>query len=77
MTYMNNKCVFTLSSPTYAMKAKKALEREGIISEVIKLSPDRVKKGCRNGVELSCANVRRAEAILSENRIRFSDIYGI
>ena len=73
---MNNKCVFTLPSPTYAMKAKRILERDGIYSEVIKLSPDRVKKGCRNGIELSCAEVRRAGAILAENRINYSDIYG-
>lgn len=76
MTDMNNKCVFTLPSPTYAMKAKKLLGRSGIYSEVIKLSPERVKKGCRNGIELECAEVRRAGAILTENRINYSDIYG-
>ncbi len=75
MTDMNNRCVFTLPSPTYAMKAKKILERGGILSEVIKLSPDRVKKGCRNGIELACADVRRAGAILAENKINYSDIY--
>ena len=76
MKDMNNKCVFTLPSPTYAMKAKRILERGGIPSEVIKLSPDRVKKGCRNGVGIPCADVKRAGAILSENGINYSDVYG-
>ena len=72
---MNSKCVFTLPSPTYAIKARRALERGGIASEVIKLSPDRIKKGCRSGIGLSCADVRSAEAILSENGIKYSDVY--
>lgn len=74
---MNNKCVFTLPSPTYAMKAKKILGQSGIYSEVIKLSPERVKKGCRNGIELACVDVKRAGMILTESRINYSDIYGM
>ena len=46
------KTIITLSSVTYAMKAKRQLSRIGIRSELIKVDSSKSKKGCAYGLEL-------------------------
>ena len=46
------KTIITLTSVTYAMKAKKQLSRIGIRSELIKVDSSKSKKGCAYGLEI-------------------------
>lgn len=56
--------VITLSSITYAMKAKKLLSRAGIRSELIKVDSSKSKKGCAFGLEIPTSRFYDAVAEL-------------
>lgn len=42
-----------MASVTYAIKAKKALQRIGIRSELVKVDASRTVRGCTHGISLS------------------------
>ncbi len=47
------KTILTLPSLTYAIKAKKALLRIGIQSELVKVDGKKTTRGCTHGISLS------------------------
>ena len=46
-----NKTTITVGGVTYAIKLRKILSREGIDSELVKIS-DKEKRGCTHGVRI-------------------------
>lgn len=70
-------CVASLKSMTIAIKAQKALNKEGIASEIVRLEPNMTKKGCAYGIKFSCLSLYSVQNALDSNRIRYSEIISL
>ena len=57
-------CIVALSSITYAMKGEELLRTHGIPNRVVRLSPERTKKGCGYGLELDKKRLAAALQLL-------------
>ena len=58
------KSVAAIGSVTYAMKAKKALERIGIRASLIKVTPRKEGDGCTYGIEYDAAHEMAVAGVL-------------
>ena len=67
-----NTIIITLSSVTYALKAKKLLERAGIKGTLIKNDSSKNEKGCTYGVRIDARHLYDAIAILKNKEIQYS-----
>ncbi len=66
--------VITLQSFTRAMQAQKALERQGVSAQVLRLSADARSKGCAFGIELPLESIHVAVGILRREGIEYRAI---
>ncbi len=69
-----NTLTITVTSVTYAIKAKKILERAGVKSEITKLEDLERSGGCTYGVKIKAADHYRAVAALNGRGIKYSII---
>ncbi len=69
-----SNCLITLKSATFAMKAKKILSENSILSSIVKLDSEYTGKGCSHGIRVDCRHKARAEHLLKENSVPYSDI---
>ena len=67
-----NTIIITVSSVTYALKAKKLLERERIKATLIKNDSSTNQKGCTYGVRIDASYLYDAVAILKSKGIEYS-----
>lgn len=67
-------CIASLKSMTLALKAKKALSKENIFSEVVKLEPNMTQKGCAYGIQFDCFQLNHSLDVLNVNRIKYTEI---
>ena len=68
------RCVIAVGSLSFAMKGQRLLGDQSIASSVVRLHPSRTKRGCAYGIELDCADVRKATDLLSGSGIRYSEV---
>ena len=68
-SYKGYLCSAEIGSVTQAMKAQKALASAAIPAEVIKSESSSRSKGCVYGIEISCAQLKNARAVLDAARI--------
>ncbi len=71
---MMERRVLTMRSQTLALKAKRALLRQGINTKIVRPSPRLTPGGCAFGLEMSAETVMRAMDILESDRIPFGEI---
>jgi len=57
-------CIATVTSLNIAIKAQRALGREGIFSRVVRVDPRSTKRGCSNGIEFSLSEMAEAKRVL-------------
>ncbi len=76
MGLKNNNCIFALPSVTYAMRAKELLALRSVSAKVVSLDSRMTKKGCANGIEISCRHMGQAKEILLNASIPISEISG-
>lgn len=67
-----DKCVMIFTSQTVSLKARRLLAEHSIACSTVK--PTDEKRGCLNGVALSCKKLDEAAGILIKAGIRYSDI---
>lgn len=67
-----NAIIITVSSITYALKAKKLFEREGIKATLIKKDLSKNTKGCTYGIKIDARYLYDAVAILKNKGIDYS-----
>ncbi|MBE6643884.1 MAG: DUF3343 domain-containing protein [Ruminococcaceae bacterium] len=72
-----NTIIISLSSVTYAIKAKKLLERNNIKATLIKNSTQNSEKGCTYGIKTDRNYLYDAVAILKKKGIDYSVISDI
>ena len=65
----NGLCQAAIGSMTYAVRAVDLLSRAAIRARTVKISSGQ-RSGCVYGIELSCAQLDNAEAVLSKSGIR-------
>ena len=65
------RILLTVESITYAMKARKLLNSQGISATVIK-NDGAKNEGCRYGVEISSGEMMEAAKIMRENGIKYT-----
>ena len=70
-------CVASLKSMTYAIKAKRILQGQGISSEIIKLEPHMTHNGCAYGIKFDCVNLYFVTGALTENHIFYTEILNL
>ena len=68
---MQNKIILTVGSMTYAIKARKTLNRNDIPSKLVKIDESKVK-GCAYGIEIDDTKLLSAVSALKENGIQYS-----
>lgn len=68
-----NKSTITVGSVTYAIKLKKLLSREGIQSELVKVS-DEERRGCTHGLKIKRTDLFSAIGILREKGYEYGVI---
>ena len=68
-----NSITINVGSVTYAIKLRKLLSRQGIESELIKMT-GRNKEGCTHGVRIKRLDLFRAVVIMREKGIEYSVI---
>ena len=66
---MQNKIILTVGSMTYAIKARKTLNRKDIPSKLVKINES---KGCAYGIEIDDTKLLSAVSALKENGIQYS-----
>ena len=62
----------TVDSVTYAVKAKKILERRGIRCKLIKVNASSANKGCSYGISIASSHFYDAVLVLKNNGIVYS-----
>lgn len=72
MAKVNNGCIISLPTETYAMSAQKLLAANGITARVVKTDPSATKKGCNVGLEVDCRVMAKAKGILLNHSIPVS-----
>ena len=69
--YLNNAIV-TVGTVTYAMKARKLLNRNGIRSKLVKLDSSKTANGCTYGIEFPANDLYSAVCVLREAGISYN-----
>ena len=70
-------CTAVLGSMTQAMRAQRVLAGAAILSEVLKVDSNALRRGCAFGVEYSCLQRNNVKAVLENAGIRVrSDLEG-
>ena len=64
-----NTTIITVGTVTYALKAKKLLEREGVNASLVKL--DSSEDGCTHGIKIYESNLYDSIAILKKMGIDY------
>lgn len=67
----NKKCLISLQSQTYSLKAIMLLAENGIKAKAIILDRESRSKGCTSGIEIDCENQKTATKILNSSGIKF------
>ena len=67
-------CIIALKSNTFAQKAKRILQSNGIKAEIMRLEPNLTKNGCSYGVSLPCDSLYLSETLLNQNRLKYTEI---
>ena len=65
------KIIITTGSVTFAMKAKRLLESQGIPSPVIKLDSVKTENGCTHGIEIDYKNFLATVSLLKSKGIPY------
>ena len=68
------KCIIAISSVNHAIRCEKLLNQNGIYTKIVKLQPQKTKKGCAYGIELSCKDVDTALSLFNLANIPYSEI---
>ena len=66
-----NTTIITVGSVTYAIKAKKLLEREGVSASLVKMESSKSDGGCTHGIKIYESNLYDAVAILKRMGIDY------
>ena len=66
-----SKTILKVGSVTYAMKARKILQRKRILSEVVKLNVGDTKRGCSYGIKFGTDKLYAAVLELKNNEINY------
>lgn len=66
-----SKVIITFDSVTYAAKAKKILNKNGIDARIIKLSFSSSYSGCTSGLELNVSDFLSAASFLRTSGINY------
>lgn len=66
-----NTTIITVGSVTYAIKAKKLLEREGVSASLIKMESSKDDGGCTHGIKINESYLYDAVAILKRMGIEY------
>ena len=69
-----NKVIFTTGSMTMAQKGKKVLASSSVDSVIVNLDSSRTKRGCAYGIEDFQKDYFRAQSILDQKGIIYSEI---
>ena len=64
--------IIVTGSQTSAIKAKRHLEKDGIIAQVVRAP--KYSGGCRFGIEILLADLPHTIALLGEARIEYTEI---
>ena len=70
------RCIFAISSLTYAMKGQQELNSKAIRSQIVKIDSEKTKKGCAYGIQIDCSNQNNVKNILNKTNIPYSEILG-
>lgn len=70
-------CVASLKSMTVAMKAQRALSKDNISCEIIRLEPSMTKNGCAYGIKFNCLSLYSVQNALNTNKIKYSEIISL
>ena len=68
------KCIIAISSVNHAIRSEKLLANNGINTKIVKLQPNKTKKGCAYGLELNCKDVPAAITFLDNAGVPYSEI---
>ena len=68
------KCIIAISSVNHAIRAEKILNAKNVKSRIVKLQPEKTKKGCAYGIELACREVQYAVSFLGAAGVPYSEI---
>lgn len=63
--------IFSLQSATFAIKAKKLLNRNGVACRLIKLDGSKSPNGCTHGIEISAEDFFKVVMILKNASIEY------
>lgn len=66
---MNTETIIVLRSVTFAIRAKRLLESNGIRARVVKPEPTSAERGCAYGVSVTSHLADPALTLLRQNRI--------
>lgn len=69
-----HKALIRLTSVTYAIRAQKMLERQGIRSTIKKITRSLQVSGCGYGLEINAADLELAKSTLNASDIRIVEI---
>ena len=67
-------CIATMTSLNIAIKAQRALAREGIFSKIVSVDPRQTKRGCSNGIEFACGELSSVKRVLQSIGARNAQI---
>ena len=67
-------CTIAISSVNHAIRGEKLLSSNLIKCRIVKLQPDKTKKGCAYGLEIYCKDLASSIAFLSNANIPYSEI---
>ena len=70
-------CIVSLKSMTHAIKAQRALNEYGIITEITKLEPHMTHNGCAYGIKFNCMNLYLVKDALMKKQINYTEILTI
>ena len=58
---------------TAALRAKDALTRGAVFSNIVKLDSSMTKRGCAYGLEIPCSSLGNAKSIFQRERIKIRE----
>lgn len=70
------ECIITMQTLTYAEKAKRAAQHNGIHGTVVNIDPSVTGRGCAYGISLDCGEAERFAALLKRKGIPYGEIVG-
>lgn len=69
-------CIAAIRNMTGAMKARDALSRVGIFSQIVSIDTSLTKRGCAYGISFPCEREVEVKRILKAKNIDFGEIMG-